>query len=256
MSPTPDRAVSPATADPSTSPVDASRQAPSSLHWSTVDLPPSVLLSDPRIKAVGTLECGEPLVDVRRFRRVVVDERHAHPSGSWALVRVGVLDRLLRAADALPSGLRLVLVEGYRSVARQRDYFDRYVTSVQATSPALDEDAARMQAGAFVSPPDTAPHCSGAAVDVTLVDAAGDEMDMGTAVGASTLGSRDCFTAAPHLPERAQRNRALLHAAMEQAGFVNYPTEWWHFSYGDRYWAFCTDRAAALYDTIASPWGS
>ena len=28
-----------------------------------------------------------------------------------------------------------------------------------------------------------------------------------------------------------RRNRDLLRSAMRQAGFVNYPMEWWHFSF-------------------------
>jgi zinc D-Ala-D-Ala dipeptidase len=31
---------------------------------------------------------------------------------------------------------------------------------------------------------------------------------------------------------------------------VNYPTEWWHWSYGDRYWAVMTDAPAALYGPV------
>ena len=34
------------------------------------------------------------------------------------------------------------------------------------------------------------------------------------------------------------------------SGFVNYPTEWWHWSYGDRYWALTTGAAAALYGPV------
>jgi D-alanyl-D-alanine dipeptidase len=30
---------------------------------------------------------------------------------------------------------------------------------------------------------------------------------------------------------------------------VNYPTEWWHWSYGDRYWALMTGAPAARYDS-------
>ena len=29
-----------------------------------------------------------------------------------------------------------------------------------------------------------------------------------------------------------------MSRALSTAGFVNYPTEYWHWSYGDRYWAF------------------
>ena len=34
---------------------------------------------------------------------------------------------------------------------------------------------------------------------------------------------------------------------MESTGFVNYPYEWWHFGYGDRYWAYAEDEPAAIY---------
>jgi D-alanyl-D-alanine dipeptidase len=34
---------------------------------------------------------------------------------------------------------------------------------------------------------------------------------------------------------------------MSTAGFLNYPTEWWHFSYGDRYWALDTGEQTAIY---------
>jgi D-alanyl-D-alanine dipeptidase len=33
-------------------------------------------------------------------------------------------------------------------------------------------------------------------------------------------------------------------------GLVNYPTEWWHWSYGDRYWALVTGAPHAPYGPI------
>jgi D-alanyl-D-alanine dipeptidase len=41
----------------------------------------------------------------------------------------------------------------------------------------------------------------------------------------------------------------LLVTAMTSVGFVNYAHEWWHYSYGDRYWAYATD-SAAIYDGL------
>jgi D-alanyl-D-alanine dipeptidase len=35
--------------------------------------------------------------------------------------------------------------------------------------------------------------------------------------------------------------------SMDAAGFINYLQEWWHWSYGDRYWAFQTSAEATLY---------
>ncbi|SUX54583.1 Uncharacterised protein [Chromobacterium vaccinii] len=37
---------------------------------------------------------------------------------------------------------------------------------------------------------------------------------------------------------------------MRDAGFVNYPSEWWHWSHGDRYWAAVTCAPAALYAAV------
>lgn len=39
---------------------------------------------------------------------------------------------------------------------------------------------------------------------------------------------------------------------MTGAGFVNYPTEWWHWSHGDRYWAWSTRAPAARYGAVRS----
>ena len=33
-------------------------------------------------------------------------------------------------------------------------------------------------------------------------------------------------------------------------GLVNYPTEWWHWSFGDRYWALLTGARHALYGPV------
>jgi D-alanyl-D-alanine dipeptidase len=44
-----------------------------------------------------------------------------------------------------------------------------------------------------------------------------------------------------------RRHRDILASAMTAAGLVNYPAEWWHWSYGNRYWAFQADRGTALY---------
>jgi zinc D-Ala-D-Ala dipeptidase len=48
----------------------------------------------------------------------------------------------------------------------------------------------------------------------------------------------------------ARRHRDILACAMSAAGLVNYPAEWWHWSYGDRYWAFQSGNGAALYGAL------
>jgi len=81
-------------------------------------------------------------------------------------------------------------------------------------------------------------HSFGMALDVTLVDEAGRELDMGTGFDDMTLLSHPAlearFLASGELTTAQAANRQLLRDAMVQAGFVGINTEWWHFDCGDR----------------------
>ncbi|MEV6982635.1 M15 family metallopeptidase [Sphaerisporangium sp. NPDC051017] len=57
----------------------------------------------------------------------------------------------------------------------------------------------------------------------------------------------DCHTASTSISTEAAGRRHVLGEALEAAGLVNYPTEWWHWSYGNRYWAYVTGASAARY---------
>ncbi|GAB3419802.1 M15 family metallopeptidase [Massilia agilis] len=81
-------------------------------------------------------------------------------------------------------------------------------------------------------------HSYGMAVDITLVDEHGRELDMGTGFDDMTELSHPAleegFLVAGQLTEEQVANRRLLREAMNQAGFVGINTEWWHFDCGDR----------------------
>ncbi|WP_216588326.1 M15 family metallopeptidase [Streptomyces brasiliscabiei] len=207
-----------------------------------------ILMSDPKVAAVPVHDRDEPLVDVRRSGSLLVDERKADATGAYAHLRAGVLDRLVEAQSLLPDGLRLLFVEGYRPPSLQRRYFERYAQEQRALHPDWSADRIRTAASRYVSPPEIAPHSAGAAVDLTLVDAEGRELDFGTRVNASPEESDGaCYTGADGISAGARAHRETLGAALTAAGLVNYPTEWWHWSHGDRYWALATGAPAALY---------
>jgi zinc D-Ala-D-Ala dipeptidase len=206
-----------------------------------------ILMSDARVAAVAVEECGEPLVDVSGSL-LVDDRKHKDSLGAETHLRRGVLERLLRAQTLLPDGLRLLFVEGYRPPALQRRYCERYADELRAAHPRWAADRIRTAASRYVSPPEIAPHTAGAAVDLTLADADGRELDLGTAMNASPEASDGaCYTDAAGISAEARGNRAVLGRALGAAGLVNYPTEWWHWSYGDRYWALATGAAVAPY---------
>ena len=81
-------------------------------------------------------------------------------------------------------------------------------------------------------------HSYGMALDITILDPAGRELDMGTGFDDMTDLSHPAleegFLAAGRLTGQQAANRQLLRDAMFQAGFVGIRTEWWHFDCGDR----------------------
>jgi D-alanyl-D-alanine dipeptidase len=206
-----------------------------------------ILMSDPKVAAVPVQECGERLVDVRG-PGLLVDGRKQDGTGAFAQLRTTVLDRLLDAQTKLPDGIRLLFVEGYRPPALQSRYFTEYAAELRSTNPDWPEDRIRSAASRYVSPPEIAPHSAGAAVDLTLIDADSRELDLGTRVNASPEESAGaCYTDADDISPQARANRRLLSGVLTGVGMVNYPTEWWHWSYGDRYWALAASAPTALY---------
>ena len=166
------------------------------------------------------------------------------------LVRSGLASRLELAATLLPAGHRLAVIEGHRSIADQLDIIADYASQVARSHPASTAAERERLVSRFVAPLEVAPHVAGAAVDVTLIGPDGEELDMGTPVDATPeqSGGR-CYFAAEVNPS-ARRNRNVLAAALGEAGLVNYPTEWWHWSYGDRYWALMTGAKEAIYAPV------
>lgn len=69
-------------------------------------------------------------------------------------------------------------------------------------------------------------HNRGAAVDITLVDENGIELDMGT--GFDHFGKEAAHTY-QDLPEQVLKNRMLLKSVMESSSFKTFQSEWWHY---------------------------
>ncbi|NJQ14928.1 M15 family metallopeptidase [Streptomyces bohaiensis] len=208
-----------------------------------------ILMSDPRVAAIELHENGEPLVDARvDGPALLVDARGSADHPAVAHLRTGVLERLLDAASRLPDGLRLVLVEGYRSPDRQRRAVEGHRERLRAEGGQRSEEELDAAVSHCAAPPAVAGHPAGAAADLTLFDVDGRELDMGTAVGA-TPGESDgaCCTDALSITPRARENRRLMGDVLRAAGLVNYPAQWWHWSYGDRYWALQTGAPHAVY---------
>ncbi|MFB9311877.1 M15 family metallopeptidase [Nocardioides plantarum] len=205
-----------------------------------------VLMSDPAVVSIPVADSDAALVDTDgliAFTGETTDARH---------LRQPVLDRLVDAAAALPDDLVLALNEGWRPPALQRFYFERYAARLRTERPGLTEVEAHRLASRFVSPPEIAPHTAGAAVDVLLTTNDGQVLDLGCPIDASPEASDGrCYTHHPGIGHEARLLRLELHRAMSGAGLINYPTEWWHWSWGDRYWAHATKAPHAVLGPVA-----
>jgi len=210
---------------------------------------PAALIDDPRVLHVAIADNGEALVDLRTITALDVDQARAQVqqlSDDPFHVRAEVAERLTRAQAGLHAGYQIQVKEGWRPIWVQRLLWDQCLDRLQASRPDLGPDQAVRENARFVAPPGTAPpHSTGGAVDVILLHD-GRAADMGWGFNQPGDGSR---TAAP-VTSAARRHRDILATAMSAAGFINYPAEWWHWSYGDRYWAFQAGRGTALYGPL------
>jgi len=180
------------------------------------------------------------------------------------LLRRPLVDRLVGVNARLkPYGLELWVFDAWRPLSIQNHFHDHWMPDrLRALHP--DWDAARIASeterywarggiGAVdpLSPP---PHATGAAVDLTIRYRDGADLFMGTIFDdVSDASNTDAFEGDPDglafSIREARSNRRLLYWLMDDAGFANNPTEWWHFSLGDQMWARLTGAAAAYYST-------
>jgi len=70
-------------------------------------------------------------------------------------------------------------------------------------------------------------HNRGGAVDITLVDKNGNELDMGTPFDHFGIEASHNYD---QLSRKIKKNRALLKKVMTQNGFNSFDSEWWHYN--------------------------
>ena len=164
------------------------------------------------------------------------------------VVRQKVYDMLFQAKSSLPKGVFFKVFELYRPMERQVFFWNKIVSDFQKRY--FDANTAEIEekANVFIANPykQGSGHQSGAAIDLTLCDADGIELDMGTKYQEFNPLT-ETFPNDDFLTSRQKENRLILFHAMEQAGFVNYFPEWWHYSYGEIEWAVITHTGKTLY---------
>jgi D-alanyl-D-alanine dipeptidase len=207
-------------------------------------------------------ECGEPLVPIP-LEQFAVESPHPYeklgaPYGDTSpyYLRESVIAALITVQAELQqrhADWRIQIFDAYRPVAVQQFMVDHTFAEV-VQSQNLDPDTLSddqrdsilqqvYQIWAVPSPnPKTPPpHSTGAAIDLTLVDATGQMIDMGSAIDELSPRSHpDYYANQPDKPYH--EHRQLLRNVMYSAGFRRHPGEWWHFCLGDQMWAWLCNQ--------------
>lgn len=218
------------------------------------------LIADPVVLAVPIKETNEPLIDLRQEKLIVYGPSPEIPDNhDYTYLRKTVYEKLKEAQTSLPKGLRFCVYEGYRSLALQKMLFEKQEANIKRQHPGWSAVQIFNETTKLVSPVvnfdkshNIPPHLTGGAFDVYLIDEQGEAVDMGIhpKEWMQDVGGKLSLTASRYISTAAQKNRRLMSEALTAVGFVNYPTEYWHWSYGDRYWAHAKQAKHAVYGSV------
>ena len=170
-------------------------------------------------------------------------------------LRLEAFEKLIEASNLLPADYKFLILDAWRPFSLQEEiyvkYQDRIVTQFHLES--LSEVERKQFVKQFVSLPENNSqippvHTTGGAVDLTIIDADGNELEMGTVFDAFTEKTYTDYYE-KHEISFIRNNRRMLYHIMTSVGFTNLPSEWWHYDYGDRFWAYYKSLPA-MYDGI------
>ncbi len=193
---------------------------------------------------------NEPLVPIITTDNLAINqigEDMLRVTGDHIYVRQGVQERLAHAAlllSEINSSWQLEVGYGYRSPKIQAQLFAAAKKRLSAT---YSGDQLAAEAHRQVADPRVAGHPAGAAVDIQITTKDGMPLNFGTKIWTF---SPESYVRLYTIGDQAFKNRLLLRRVMTSAGFAPFDGEWWHFSYGDKEWAYYYGKPAALYEQI------
>lgn len=194
------------------------------------------LISVSDVSDVKVKENGEQLVALNSVRpdAMVIFSKAFKEGKTGAieqvLVREEVKNLLIKASEELPKGYKLVVWETYTPKALQESIRNTVLTDITPYS-----------------------HMTGGAVDVSLADEFDNLLEMGTDLNHGSpenknttyLEELEASGVALTTEQKVIRdNRRILFHAMSKAGFINNPLAWFHWDFGNLWWAKANNTEA------------
>lgn len=196
------------------------------------------------INNVRINENNEKLVDIKKDGSLYFsDELQRRKS---VCLRKSVYEKIKKAQNELSAGYFFKIYSAFRPHEEQVKMWNENYQKIKAENPGLPEQEIVYKTKAVCADPrfGFGGHQTGGAVDITLCNKNGKDYDFGTGY---LEVSPKTPTKSSGLTKEQKQNRVILKAVMENAGFKNYPHEWWHFCYGDRMWAAYSKRRDCFY---------
>ena len=173
-----------------------------------------------------------------------------HNAEQRCLVRSEVYERLLYAHRFIPKNYKFLIFDAWRPFELQKELYYKYSYEIshRFCFEECNDEQKRSLINKYVSfpienrllPP---VHTTGGAVDLSVIDSTGRELDMGCRFDEfGDIAHTAYFEGSSRIS--VINNRRLLFWAMIKAGFTNLPSEWWHYDYGDRFWGFYKNTPA------------
>lgn len=186
----------------------------------TPSIKPEKKVTLPKNNPKSAKEDAADLVDIQEIApRIVLDIRYATENNfmkkkvygvARCVLRREVAERLSQVqTDLEKQGLGLKVYDCYRPLAVQKIMWQIVAARPYVANPARGSK-----------------HNRGAAVDLTLVDSNGQELEMPTQFDNFTFRAHRNYQGASR---EAKKNRSLLQEAMKKRGFIPLSKEWWHF---------------------------
>jgi len=176
---------------------------------------------------------------IGRYPKNLKDMEKSSPN---IIVRETVYKKLCKVDEALKrrnGNWQLLVLYGYRSIDIQKNMFN--IQYEKYRNEYINHDELIEAVHRIVAVPEVSGHPTGGAVDVTIFNFVTNEMlDFGGEP--LVFSSKNVYYDTPNLTENCKLNRKILRAEMGKQGFAPYDGEWWHFSYGDKEWAFYNYR--------------
>ncbi|MEI6379850.1 MAG: M15 family metallopeptidase [Cyanobacteriota bacterium ELA615] len=201
--------------------------------------------------SVPIVDCAEPLVAIPEelfileFPPPYIKLGADYGDASPYYLRQGVLNALAQACQNLAilrPDWQLKIFDAYRPVAVQQymvDYtFQELLKQKVYPAEVIWQEVYKIWAIPSEDPKSPPPHSTGAAVDLTLVDSQGQDIDMGGQIDELSDRSQPDYYRNNSKEQKYQIRRDILLNIMTQAGFRRHPGEWWHFSLGDQMWTW------------------